>query len=204
MGAPAADWSTYMPPVAEALTDGTDRAAQAAVEGRFFPRERHERTTFSNEPAAAAETAGDYLREPVAAGQGQIVEVGGAPRGTNRRHGGAAPRLDAEFPANTQGRSDPAREAASTHRPDEATAEPDRGPSKVGTKSAAHPLPVDDLGCRTCPPPIPPGPADSGSGQGTQGGRGVSEPPAISRAPKHSDDWPELPTSLDRRPKVEG
>lgn len=103
------------------MTHRLDRAAMDAVEGRFVPRERHPRLheigsprpheanmaqgggaglrtspTFSNEPAAAAETAGDYLREPVAAGQGQIVEEGGAPRGTGSRHGCVAPRLDAE------------------------------------------------------------------------------------------------------------
>ena len=92
MGGRRINWSSYMRPIAEEMHP-LDRAAQRHVEGRFVPRERHERTIFTN----------------------------------------------------TQGRSDPAREAVSTHRPGEATAEPDRGPSKVGTKSAAHPTPDDNM-----------------------------------------------------------
>lgn len=51
--------------------------------------------TARNEPEAAAEVAGDYLREPVAAEQGQIVREGDAPRETDRL-GGDASRPDTE------------------------------------------------------------------------------------------------------------
>ena len=39
---------TARSPAFVTLTDGTDRAAQEAVEGRYFPRARHERTIFTN------------------------------------------------------------------------------------------------------------------------------------------------------------
>lgn len=47
-----------------------------------------------DEPAAAAEVAGEYLREPVAAEQGQIVREGDAPRETSRDYSGDASRPD--------------------------------------------------------------------------------------------------------------
>lgn len=50
-----------------------------------------------DEPEAAAEVAGDYLREPVAAGQGQIIQEGDAPRETGR-FGGDASSLDTHSP----------------------------------------------------------------------------------------------------------
>lgn len=65
-----------------------------------------------NEPAAAAEVAGDYLREPVAAEQGQIIREGDAPRETGRRGGGDASCSDTEFqvggnvPNSTAARND--------------------------------------------------------------------------------------------------
>lgn len=40
-----------------------------------------------NEPAAATDTAGDYLREPAAVVPGQIVREGGAPRETDSQAG---------------------------------------------------------------------------------------------------------------------
>ncbi len=43
-----------------------------------------------NEPEAAAEAAGDYLREPVAAERGQIIREGDAPRETDRESGDAS------------------------------------------------------------------------------------------------------------------
>ena len=49
-----------------------------------------------NEPEAAAEVAGDYLREPAAAEQGQIVREGDAPRETGR-FGGDASSPDTEY-----------------------------------------------------------------------------------------------------------
>lgn len=51
-----------------------------------------------NEPEAAAEVAGDYLRKPMAAASGQIVWEGDAPRETGRVSG-VASCLDAEFQA---------------------------------------------------------------------------------------------------------
>jgi hypothetical protein len=51
-----------------------------------------------NEPAAAADTAGDYLRKPAAAVSGQIIWDGDAPRETGR-FGGVASCPDAEFQA---------------------------------------------------------------------------------------------------------
>lgn len=51
---------------------------------------------ITNEPEAAAEVAGDYLREPVAAGQGQIIREGDAPRETGR-FGGDASCSDTDF-----------------------------------------------------------------------------------------------------------
>lgn len=53
--------------------------------------------TAQNEPEAAAEVAGDYLREPVAAEQGQIVREGDAPHEPDRDYSGGASRPDAEF-----------------------------------------------------------------------------------------------------------
>lgn len=60
---------------------------------------------ITDEPEAAAEVAGDYLREPVAAEQGQIVREGDAPRetgrqddGDDRRTGGVASSPDTEQP----------------------------------------------------------------------------------------------------------
>lgn len=49
-----------------------------------------------NEPAAAADAAGDYLREPMAAASGQIIREGDAPRGTDRQDGDA-PSPDTDF-----------------------------------------------------------------------------------------------------------
>lgn len=51
-----------------------------------------------NEPEAAADVAGDYLREPMAAASGQIVWEGDAPRETGRVSG-VASCLDAQFQA---------------------------------------------------------------------------------------------------------
>lgn len=52
--------------------------------------------TATNEPETAAEVAGDYLREPVAAEQGQIIREGDAPRETGRL-GGVASSPDTDF-----------------------------------------------------------------------------------------------------------
>ena len=50
--------------------------------------------TARNEPGAAAETTGDYLRKPMAAASGQILREGDAPRETGR-FGGVASCPDA-------------------------------------------------------------------------------------------------------------
>lgn len=50
---------------------------------------------IKNEPAAAVDTAGDYLREPTATVSGQILREGDAPRETGRPHGGVASCPDA-------------------------------------------------------------------------------------------------------------
>lgn len=54
-------------------------------------------TQFTDEPEAAAEVAGDYLREPVAAEQGQIIREGDAPRETGRDISGDASSPDTDF-----------------------------------------------------------------------------------------------------------
>lgn len=53
-----------------------------------------------NEPAAAAEVAGDYLREPLAAAAGQIIWEGDAPRETGC-FGGDASCPDAISPSRS-------------------------------------------------------------------------------------------------------
>lgn len=50
------------------------------------------------EPADAAVTAGNDLRKPVAAEQGQIIREGGAPRETDRDHSGDASCPDTDSP----------------------------------------------------------------------------------------------------------
>lgn len=71
-------------------------------------------------------------------------------------------------------------------------------PALPGARSEESP--GIDFGCETCPPQAERH-GDSGSGQEEQGGRGVSEPPAISRVPTlfDADGEPELPAFLDRR-----
>lgn len=62
---------------------------------------------ITNEPEAAAEVAGDYLREPVAAEQGQIIREGDAPRETDRLCGDAS-CPDAEYSHSQATSSQPA------------------------------------------------------------------------------------------------
>ncbi len=66
------------------------RAWNAAGEGaraRFLAANNLQ---FTDEPEAAAEVAGDYLREPTAAASGQIIREGDAPRETDRESGDAS------------------------------------------------------------------------------------------------------------------
>lgn len=74
--------------------------------------------TERNEPEAAAEVAGDYLREPVAAGQGQIIREGDAPRETDRDYSGDASRPDTELQMDraTEGSFETGSEAAEKER----------------------------------------------------------------------------------------
>lgn len=74
--------------------------------------------TERNEPEAAAEVAGDYLREPVAAGQGQIIREGDAPRETDRDYSGDASRPDTELQMDraTEGSFETGSEAAEKGR----------------------------------------------------------------------------------------
>lgn len=74
----------------ELLDTNSDATAPAPEANGLSPR-------ATNEPEAAAEAAGDYLREPVAAEQGQIIREGDAPRETGRHYGGDASRPDAEL-----------------------------------------------------------------------------------------------------------
>lgn len=60
-----------------------------------------------NEPEAAAEAAGDYLREPVAAERGQIIREGDAPRETDRESGDAS-CPDTDFSSATPAEAAPA------------------------------------------------------------------------------------------------
>ena len=73
--------------------NGEDRARAHARE--IIEEFDAETGEIRDEPEAAAEVAGDYLREPVAAEQGQIIREGDAPRETDRL-GGDASRPDAE------------------------------------------------------------------------------------------------------------
>lgn len=74
-------------------------------------------TAEEDEPEAAAEVAGDYLREPVAAEQGQIIREGDAPRETDRL-GGDASCPDTEFQMDraTEGSFETGSEAAEKGR----------------------------------------------------------------------------------------
>jgi len=85
---------TVSPEIAEILARGADA----------------ETGEITDEPEAAAEVAGDYLREPVAAEQGQIVREGDAPRETDRTSGDAS-RPDAEFTNSQASSSQPASSA---------------------------------------------------------------------------------------------
>jgi hypothetical protein len=76
------------PEMIPANADG--RNVEATVE------QRPSATEFMNEPAAATETAGDYLREPAAVVSGQIIREGDAPQGTDHANGDA-PRPDTDF-----------------------------------------------------------------------------------------------------------
>lgn len=72
------------------LGTGKERPLSAAYPGGY-PEARFETVSLhQNEPEAAAEAAGDYLREPVAAEQGQIIREGDAPRETDRESGDAS------------------------------------------------------------------------------------------------------------------
>lgn len=44
------------------MTHDPDRAAQRHVEGRFFPRERHERTTFSDRKGSTGGVSPENLQ----------------------------------------------------------------------------------------------------------------------------------------------
>lgn len=106
-------------------------ASYSEAKGREPVQEMHEfdpeTGEITNEPEAAAEVAGDYLREPVAAEQGQIIREGDAPRETDRL-GGDASCPDAEYshsqatssqPADTAGGVNPSsRTSSATHSDD--------------------------------------------------------------------------------------
>lgn len=61
-------------------------------------------TANDYEPAAAVDTAGDFLREPVATVQGQNIREGDAPHETDRASGDAS-GPDAEFAGSSNGRT---------------------------------------------------------------------------------------------------
>lgn len=71
-------------------TAADERSVEATVE------QRSSAFRFMNEPAAATDTAGDYLREPAAVVSGQIIREGDAPRETGR-FGGVASSPDTDF-----------------------------------------------------------------------------------------------------------
>ncbi|MDX3973265.1 MAG: DUF2312 domain-containing protein [Shinella sp.] len=98
-------------------------------------------TAEEAEPEAAAEVAGNDLREPVAAEQGQIIREGDAPRETDR-FGGDASCLDTEFQMDraTEGSFETGSEAAEKGRKATATiaAPADLNHAGAGESPATH------------------------------------------------------------------
>ncbi len=111
---------------------------------------------FIAEPAGAAVTAGNDLREPVAAEQGQIIREGDAPRETGR-FGGVASCPDTEFPETPANPSAPqARQAVAgevtssaspaTHSSNDAIGEV-KGSARLPNATGVEPsLPEADAG----------------------------------------------------------
>ena len=83
---------------ADSSTAYADMLGLANMNEKNFSQEEFDAETgeITNEPAAATETAGDYLREPTAVVSGQILREGDAPRGTDHANGDA-PRPDTDF-----------------------------------------------------------------------------------------------------------
>lgn len=85
------------PPAAQSHPDTSPAASEPdGRSGDESPVTHSPETVERDEPVAAVETAGDYLREPVATEQGQIIREGDAPRETGRDFSGVASRPDAE------------------------------------------------------------------------------------------------------------
>lgn len=78
--APLASKSHSLSPPVLCQTASTPEAETPPVSG----------VTNSNDPVAAAEVTGDYLREPMAAASGQIIREGDAPRETDCHAGEAS------------------------------------------------------------------------------------------------------------------
>lgn len=83
---------------AEFASAYADMLGLAIMNENNFSQEQFDAETgeITNEPAAATETAGDYLREPATVVSGQIIREGDAPRGTDHANGDA-PRPDTDF-----------------------------------------------------------------------------------------------------------
>lgn len=83
---------------AEFASAYADMLGLANMNENNFSQEQFDAETgeITNEPAAATETAGDYLREPAAVVSGQIIREGDAPQGTDHANGDA-PRPDTDF-----------------------------------------------------------------------------------------------------------
>jgi hypothetical protein len=83
---------------ADCSTAYADMLGLANMNENNFSQEQFDAETgeITNEPAAATETAGDYLREPATVVSGQIIREGDAPRGTDHANGDA-PRPDTDF-----------------------------------------------------------------------------------------------------------
>lgn len=68
-----------------------ESAGHSADASTGYPKPRQEKekiaATIPDEPAAATDTAGDYLREPAAVVSGQIIREGDAPRETDHHAG---------------------------------------------------------------------------------------------------------------------
>lgn len=91
----------------------------------------HTREAAKNEPAAATETAGDYLRKPVAVVPGQIVREGDAPRGTDHQ-------------ASEQSPGDGGAPSPDTDSNPQPTSSPEADKGEAVPPSTASPAPSDE------------------------------------------------------------
>ncbi|MBN9028892.1 MAG: hypothetical protein BGO05_18550 [Rhizobiales bacterium 63-7] len=99
--------------VVDGMQTEAGRAALVAAVDIIVEREKAEQA----EPGAAAEVAGDDLREPAAAEQGQIIREGDAPRETGRFGGDAScPDTGSQMDRATEGSFETGSEAAEKGR----------------------------------------------------------------------------------------